>query len=78
MRIFLLSTCDSGHAHQHYEDLQNQLDLARHARARLFGLAGVDLCCCSPWRRCRGDSFTHVPAKPALPSGVEAHSAVAE
>lgn len=72
----LSSTCNSTHTHQHDEDLQNQLDLPRHADAPVFGLAGVDLRGLSQWRQRRADQVTHIPAKPALPSHAEAHSAV--
>lgn len=77
--LLLSSTCNSTHAHQHYEDLQEQLDLPRHTVTRTFILAGVDLWCLSPWRQCRADRVTHIPAEaPLLPSHVEAHSAVTE
>lgn len=72
-------TCNSAHAHQHYEDLQKQLDLPRHTDTCTFVLAGVDLWCHSPWRQHRVHRVTHIPAEaPLLPSHVEAHSAVTE
>lgn len=75
----LSSTCNSTHAHQHYEDLQKQLDLPRHTGACSFVLAGVDLWCRSPWRQCQADRVTHILAEaPLMPSHVVAHSAVTE